>query len=106
MADEYIVEVIGGATITRMHEGGASGAVMPIVSMRQAKLALMQAGRLGAVEAAINSLPETQRTEALINWTSATLIERNHPMVALIATAAGMSESDIDSLFSAAASIV
>lgn len=80
--------------------------VPPAVSMRQAKLALLQAGKLAAVDAAINALTEPQRTEALINWTSATLIERNHPMVELIATAAGMSETDLDSLFSAAAAIV
>ena len=105
MADEYIVEVIGGATITRMHEGGASGAVMPIVSMRQAKLALMQAGRLGAVEAAINSLDEPARTEALIDWQSATVVERSHPRLALIAAAAGLSQAELDELFAAAAAI-
>lgn len=104
MADEYIVEVIGGATITRMHESPSSDAVVPIVDMRQLKLALLAAGKLAIVEASIDAMDEHARAAAQIEWTSTSAVRRDHPTVALIA-AAGMSESEIDALFAAAAAI-
>lgn len=75
------------------------------VSMRQAKLALHAAGKLATVDAAINALSEPDKTLALIEWNSASTVDRNHPTVSLISAAAGMSSAEIDSLFAAAAQI-
>lgn len=80
-------------------------AVVSSVSMRQAKLALYAAGKLATVETAINALPEPDKTLALIEWNSASAVDRNHPTVSLISAAAGMSSAEIDALFTAAAQI-
>jgi len=76
------------------------------VSMGQAKLALLDAGKLDAVEAAIAAFPEPQKTRALIDWNYRAFVRRDHPTVALIGAAAGLSGAEIDALFAAAALIV
>jgi len=89
-------------------EGGAPGVTAPTaqtVSMRQAKLALLAAGKLSAVEAAIGSMSEPQRSAALIEWNSAGTVARDHPSTALIGAAASLNDAQIDALFSAAALI-
>lgn len=80
-------------------------AVASTVSMRQAKLALYAGGHLAAVEAAIAALPEPQHTLAQIEWTSAAVVERTSATVALIASAAGLTESQLDALFAQAATL-
>lgn len=102
---DYITENIGGATVTRLAIPAPAPVIVPSVSMRQAKLALYAAGKLSTVEAAINALSEPDKTLALIEWNSASTVDRNHPTVSLISAAAGMSSAEIDSLFAAAAQI-
>lgn len=102
---DYITETIGGATVTRLAMPAPAPVIVPTVSMRQAKLALYAGGHLAAVEAAISALPEPQRTLAQIEWTSAAVVERNSATVALIASAAGLTESQLDALFAQAATL-
>lgn len=104
MSGEYITEQIGTATVTRLAAVVRPG--VPAVSMRQAKLALLAAGQLGAVEAAIEAMPEPARSAARIEWASTGMVERAHPTVALIGAAAGLTDEEVDSLFAAAALIV
>lgn len=77
----------------------------PRVTMRQAKLALFAAGKLSAVESAISGLSEPTKTAAQIEWSSASVVERNSPTVALIASATGMTDAELDALFTAAAAL-
>lgn len=105
MSEEYITEAVGGAVVTRLAVPAPAPVIVPSVSMRQAKLALHAAGKLATVEAAINALPESDKTLALIEWNSASTVDRNHPTVSLISAAAGMSSAEIDALFTAAAQI-
>ena len=89
-------------------EGGNPGTpapFVPTVTMRQAKLALFGAGKLSAVESAISALSEPTKTAALIEWNNASTVERNSPTVALIASATGMTDGELDSLFTTAAAI-
>lgn len=102
---DYITETIGGATVTRLAIPASAPVIVPTVSMRQAKLALYAGGHLAAVEAAIAALPEPQHTLAQIEWTSAAVVERTSATVALIATAAGLTESQLDALFAQAATL-
>lgn len=76
------------------------------VTMRQARLALLQMGNLDAAEAAIDSIPDaTLRRAAQIEWQYAHEIARSHPIVQQVAETLEISESDMDALFTLAGSL-
>lgn len=72
------------------------------VTMRQARLALLGAGLLSQVDAAIASLPGPQKESAQIEWEYAAVVQRNSGLVPAMAQALGMTEAQIDDLFIAA----
>lgn len=76
-----------------------------VVSMRQARLALLASGNLAAVDAAIAALPSPQKEAAQIEWEYATEVQRESALIASLAPALGMDDAAIDALFSAAAAI-
>lgn len=69
------------------------------------RLALLQAGRLADVEAALAALAEPQKAEAMVWWDYSPVIERQHPLTIQIGAACGMTDADIDGFFVSAASI-
>ena len=69
------------------------------VSMRQARLALLQAGQLASVEAAIAALPEPQRSAIQIEWEYAHVVDRASPWMTAMGAALGLTETDLDGLF-------
>lgn len=73
--------------------------VPEFVTMRQARLALLAAGKLSQVDAAINSLPEPQKSEAKIEWEYSGEVVRNKPFVKSLGDALGLSDADLDALF-------
>ena len=75
------------------------------VTMRQARLALLAAGKLAGVEAAIASMPEPQRTAASIEWEYSNALQRNNQFVAQLGAALGIDAAGIDALFIAAAKL-
>ena len=76
---------------------------MRVVSMRQARLALLQAGLLSQVEAAIAAIEDAgQRQAVQIEWEYAADINRAHPWVQGLADALGLNETQLDDLFVAA----
>lgn len=75
------------------------------VTMRQARLALLQSSMLHLVEPAIESLPEPERTAAQIEWEYAQTVERNSPLVHLLSAELGLGESQLDELFMLASSL-
>ena len=80
--------------------------VVPVsISMRQARLALLQAGLLSAVEAAINDLTEPDKSAARIEWEYATEMRRDHALIAALAVEMQLSDQQIDELFIAAAGL-
>lgn len=76
-----------------------------VVSPRQARLALLGAGKLAAVNTALASLPSPQKEAAQIDWEYATAIERNSPLISQLGPALGMTDAQIDALFEAAAAL-
>ena len=76
-----------------------------VVTARQARLALLQAGKLAAVAAAIAALPSPAKEAAQIEWEYATEIRRDWPLVQTLAPVLGMSAADLDALFIAAAAL-
>lgn len=75
------------------------------VTMRQARLALLQAGKLADVDTAIASLSEPQRSAAQIEWNYSKTVERSSAFVSQLGTMLGLSEADIDNLFATAATL-
>lgn len=76
------------------------------VTMRQARLALLQLGLLDDVEAAIASIPdEAQRRAAQIEWEYASTVERDSQWVQNLAGAIGLSDEQLDQLFQLAATL-
>lgn len=71
------------------------------VSPRQAKLALLSAGLLDQVEAAIESADRATQ----INWASASEFKRTDPVLLSIGTALNLTSEQIDDLFVTAAGI-
>lgn len=75
------------------------------VTMRQARLALHQAGFLSTVEAAINAMPEPPRTAARIEWDYSNAIQRDNQFVSQLGAILGLSSSQLDELFILAAGL-
>ncbi len=73
--------------------------IVTSVTMRQARLALLQSGLLTQVSASITD------PAALIEWEYAQTVERNSPLVQQIATGLSLDEQQLDSLFTLAATL-
>lgn len=72
------------------------------ITLRQCKLALLNAGKLQDVLAYIDALPEPQRTAALIEFNDTKDVERDSVLLNTVAAAIGLNEDQTDSLFAAA----
>lgn len=76
------------------------------VSMRQARLALFDAGLLATVDEALSLIPiEEQRKKAQIEWEFSTTVNRNSALVNGLAGALGLTDEMLDNLFSKASKI-
>lgn len=69
------------------------------VTMRQARLALFQVGKLAQVDAAIDALSEPQRTVARIEWDHSQTVQRHKQLVQALAPALDLADADLDQLF-------
>jgi hypothetical protein len=69
------------------------------VTMRQARLALLGAGLLDDIDAAINGLPSPQKEAARIQWEYSQEVQRHHGLVASLAPALGLTDAQTDALF-------
>ena len=76
------------------------------VTMRQARLALLGAGLLDDVDAAIASIPdETTRRAAQIEWEFSNEVQSNNGVVAALGPLLGLTDAQIDDLFLTAAQL-
>lgn len=73
--------------------------VPQIVTMRQARLALLQAGLLSIVEQGIATMEGTEGDTARIEWEYAQEIERTWSTLSLVTTSLGLTEEQVDNLF-------
>jgi hypothetical protein len=101
---DYPFVVIGDYTISEDDSLAPSPPVPPdpvpdSVSMRQARLALLGAGLLDAVEATIAAMEGAEGKAAQIEWEYATEVRRDSPLVAGLTAALGLTEEQLDSLF-------
>lgn len=110
--DKYIVgdcvypfDVLGAHTIEEYVEPVVHPEVPQSVTMRQARLALLQAGKLSAVDAAIAGMVGVEGDAARIEWEFSSEVKRNQPLVLALAPVLGMTSDQIDQLFIAAAGL-
>lgn len=76
------------------------------VTMRKARLALLGAGLLDDVEAALTAMGDTAEGKAArIEWAYSSEVWRNKPFVVQLGTSLGLSDEDIDELFITAATL-
>jgi hypothetical protein len=78
-----------------------SSPVPQTVTPRQARLALLAAGLLDQVQAAVDAAGGATK----ITWEYATVIDRNDPMITGIGQALGLTPAQIDNLFANAISL-
>ncbi len=79
-----------------------ANAAKSTITLRQCKLALLNAGKLQDVINAIAALPEPQKTAAQIEFDYANEVERSSPLLTTIASAIGLTEEELDQLFDSA----
>lgn len=91
--DAYMIRTVDPATLPPP--------VPNVVSPRQARLALLSAGKLDAVNAAVAEADAATR----IAWEFATEVRRDDAGVIALAAAIGIAESDLDALFINAAQL-
>lgn len=72
------------------------------ISMRQARLILLQEGLLAQVETAINNIQdETQKAAAKIEWEYSQTVKIDSPLLKIIAAVIGLTQEQVESLFEA-----
>ena len=75
------------------------------VTMRQARLALLGAGLLAQVDAAVATIPGAAGDAARIEWEYALSVERESPLVASLTAVLGLTDAQLDALFTTAAGL-
>lgn len=73
--------------------------VPPVVTMKQARLALLSAGLLPSVEAALAGMTGAEGEAARIEWEYSTEVRRASVLVNSIAAGLGLTDQQIDNLF-------
>lgn len=76
-----------------------------VVTMRQARIALSRAGLLPSVISTIASMPGQAGDEARIEWEFSGTIERSRPLVQSLAASLGLTEQQLDDLFTLASTL-
>lgn len=94
-------EVLDSYPVTPMTVNPAPFAV----SMRQARLALLNAGLLSQVDAAIARMPSPQKEAAQIEWEYAAEVQRTSGIVPQLGAALGLDDDALDALFTAASNL-
>lgn len=75
------------------------------VTMRQARLALLDAGLLTSVNNAVAAMTGTAGEAARIEWEYAMDVVRTSPLVVNLSAALGLTSEQLDSLFTVAAAL-
>ena len=70
------------------------------ITMRQARLVLLGAGKLAGVDTAIANIPDpTTRAAAQIEWEFSNELQRDNAFVTMLAPALGLTSEQVDQLF-------
>lgn len=86
-------------------EVGAVPDVPRAVTMRQARLALLGAGMLDAVNTAVANMPGDAGVAARIEWEYSQEVQRDKELVLALAPLLGLTSEQLDALFITAATL-
>ena len=75
------------------------------VTMRQARLALLQQNLLSQVESAIAGMQEPEKSQVSIEWEYASTVERTSPWMSTMGAALGLTDEQLDQLFETASTL-
>ena len=75
------------------------------VTMRQARLALLQSGLLDKVNAAIAGMQSPQKEAAEIEWEYSNSLKRSQPLVVQLGAALGLDTAALEELFLTASTL-
>lgn len=103
---KLIVLDSGEYGITNLTQKEIDSRKVNIVTMRQARLALLSSGLLNSIDQVIAAMPSPQMDAALIEWEYAATVDRNSPLVAGLTVGLGLSEQQLDDLFESASKIL
>ncbi|GEM_PF-1666418 len=92
-------------TAERKAEEARQARVPQMVTMRQARQAMLFSGILSQVDALIAGMPGEEGESARIDWSHARDVKRDWPLIAALGPQMGLTEQQIDGLFIYAASI-
>jgi len=73
--------------------------IPPVVTMRQARIALSRAGLIAQVEQALAAMEGQAGEEARIEWDYSSEVHRSKPFVVGLGAAIGLTDEQIDELF-------
>jgi len=76
-----------------------------MVTMRQARLALLESGLLSRVAGIIDAMPSPKKEAAQIEWEYSQTVERHRELVAVLAPALDLDDAATDELFIKAAKL-
>ena len=79
--------------------------VPEVVTMRQARLALLGAGLLAQVNTAVANMPGAEGDAARIEWEYAQEVRRDSPLTAGLSAALGLTDAQLNNLFTAAGAL-
>ena len=82
-----------------------SDPVPVVVTMRQARLALLGAGLLAQVNTAVANMPGAEGDAARIEWGYTQEVRRDSPLVAGLSAALGLTDETLDNLYKVAAGL-
>lgn len=114
IADERYQELLEGNSAGQNIVAGVDGLPMLVfptpskvqtVTMRQARLALLAAGKLSAVNAAIAAMAGGPGEAARIEWEFASDVRKDSPLIAGLVAGLGLSPDELDALFEQAAGL-
>ena len=81
-------------------------AIVPnVVTMRQARLALLANGLLADIETEIANMAEPDKSAVTIEWEYSQTVERDRPFVTTLGSLLGLSDAELDDLFVLAATL-
>lgn len=103
----------GGKTLSSDEDGNPIAIDAPVlpppvpqfVTMRQARLALLQVGKLQAVNDAVAAMSGENGDAARIEWEFSSQVQRDKQLVHSLAPVLGFNDSQLDDLFILAASL-
>lgn len=102
---EIWVDATGGQPTQAEIDAVTAPGVPRAVTMRQARLALLGAGLLTAVNDAVAAMPGAAGEAARIEWEYSQEVQRDKALVAALAPVLGFDDAQLDALFTAAAAL-